>query len=432
LHYFKYKRNVLYAEDVPVDALAARYGTPLYVYSHKTLLRHYCAYDDAFKHYPHIICYALKANSNAAVLRVFANEGGGADIVSGGELARALAAGIDPKKIVYAGVGKTETEIEAALKTGILMFNVESAQELSVIDETAGKLGLRAPVALRVNPDVDPQTHPYISTGLKKNKFGIPFDEALESYRHAATLKNIEIVGIHKHIGSQITKAAPFVDSLKRLLALVDILKAEGIGISCLDIGGGLGIQYRDEEPPLPRELVNKLRPLLKGRDVTIVLEPGRSLVGNAGILVVKALYVKRGAEKNFLIVDGGMNDLIRPAMYDAYHRIVPVRKTKRGAAPGVSGGAALRRKLLTDVVGPICESGDFLGKDREMPELSPGEFAAVMSAGAYGFSMSSNYNSRMRAAEVMVKGAESFLIRRRETIEDIVRGEEIPPFLKS
>lgn len=418
MHFFKYKNNELFAEDVPVRKLAEKYGTPLYVYSHATLLRHFKAYDDAFDGYPHIICFAVKANSNLAILRLFAENNGGADIVSGGELFRALKAGVSPKRIVYAGVGKTDGEIRFALRSKILMFNVESEAELQRINEVAGKMKTKAPVALRINPDIDPQTHPYISTGLKKHKFGIPIDDAIEYYRAASRLKNISIVGIHKHIGSQITKVSPFVDALKRILLLIDELNAQGVNIKYLDIGGGLGIPYTDEEPPVPKDLAKNILPLLNGRKMTLIMEPGRSIVGNAGILVTKTLYLKKGHEKEFVIVDAGMNDLMRPSLYGAYHGIIPLKRYKRA-------------DTFADVVGPICESGDFLAKDRGMPKVKQGEYLAVMSAGAYSFSMSSNYNSRPRPAEVMVKGKKHFLIRERETYKTLVGGEKIPGFLK-
>lgn len=418
MHFFKYKNNELFAEDVPVRKLAEKYGTPLYVYSHATLLRHFKAYDDAFDGYPHIICFAVKANSNLAILRLFAENNGGADIVSGGELFRALKAGVSPKRIVYAGVGKTEDEIRFALRSKILMFNVESEAELQRINEVAGKMKTKAPVALRINPDIDPQTHPYISTGLKKHKFGIPIEDAIEYYRAASRLKNISIVGIHKHIGSQITKVSPFVDALKRILLLIDELNAQGVNIKYLDIGGGLGIPYTDEEPPVPKDLAKNILPLLNGRKMTLIMEPGRSIVGNAGILVTKTLYLKKGHEKEFVIVDAGMNDLMRPSLYGAYHGIIPLKRYKRA-------------DTFADVVGPICESGDFLAKDRGMPKVKQGEYLAVMSAGAYSFSMSSNYNSRPRPAEVMVKGKKHFLIRERETYKTLVDGEKIPRFLK-
>jgi len=418
MNLFKYRANELYAEDVPVKKLAEKYGTPLYVYSYNTLLRHFKAYDDAFNGYPHIICFAVKSNPNTSVISLFAKQGGGADIVSGGELYVALKAGISPKKIVYAGVGKTADEIRFALKSKILMFNVESENELEEIDRVAGRMKTKAAIALRINPDIDPGTHPYITTGMKKHKFGIPIEAALEYYRFASKLKNINVVGVHKHIGSQITKIAPFVDALKRILILIDKLNEQGTEIKYLDVGGGLGISYKDEEPPVPKDLANKLIPLLEGRKLTLIMEPGRSIVGNAGILVTKTLYLKEGEDKEFVIVDAGMNDLIRPSLYDAYHRIEPVIKNKR-------------ETVLSDVVGPICESGDFLARGRELNRVKQGEYLAAMSAGAYGFSMSSNYNSRPKAAEVMVKGKEHFLIRKRETYEDLVRNEQIPRVLK-
>ena len=418
MHLFKYRAGELYAEDVPVRELADRYRTPLYIYSYNTLLRHFKAYDEAFNDYPHIICFAVKSNPNTAILRLFANNGGGADIVSGGELFVALRAGIPSHKIVYAGVGKTEDEIRYALRSKILMFNVESGDELREIDRVAGEMRMKARIALRINPDIDPETHPYISTGLRKHKFGIPIEDALEYYKIASRLKNIKVIGVHKHIGSQITKVSPFVDALKRILLLIDALSAQGVGIQYLDIGGGLGISYKDEEPPVPKDLAKQLIPLLEGRKLTLIMEPGRSILGNAGILVTKTLYLKEGTDKEFIVVDAGMNDLIRPSLYDAYHHIDSVVRRKRA-------------KILGDVVGPICESGDFLAKERELSRVKQGEYLAVMSAGAYGFSMSSNYNSRPRAAEVLVKGKEHVLIRKRETYDDLVRNEQIPAFLK-
>ncbi|HYA11417.1 MAG TPA: diaminopimelate decarboxylase [Thermodesulfovibrionales bacterium] len=418
MHLFQYHGRELFAEDIAVTKLAEAYGTPLYIYSYNTFLRHFRAYTSAFQDYPHIICFALKANSNIAILRLFAKNGGGADIVSGGELYRALKAGISPKKIVYAGVGKTEEEIQFALKSKILMFNVESEDELGEINRIAGIMKLKAPIALRINPDIDPETHPYIATGLKEHKFGIPIADALEYYRIASKLKNINVVGIHKHIGSQITKVSPFVDALRNILFLIDKLGAEGLNIKYLDVGGGLGISYKDEEPPVPKDLARNLIPLLKGRKLTLIVEPGRSIAGNAGILVTEVLYRKKGKEKEFIIVDAGMNDLIRPSLYGAYHHILPVIRGKRDT-------------IFCDVVGPICESGDFLAKERELKKIEKGKYLAVMGAGAYGFSMSSNYNSRPRAAEVMVRGREHFLIRSREIYRDLIKGEMIPRFLK-
>ena len=331
MHLFKYRADELYAEEVPVKKLAEKYGTPLYIYSYNTLLRHFRAYDDAFNDYPHIICFAIKSNSNTAILRLFAKNGGGADIVSGGELYVALKAGMKPEKIVYAGVGKTEDEIRFALRSKILMFNVESEDELRGIDRVAGKMKRRAPVALRINPDIDPETHPYIATGLRRHKFGIPIEEALEYYRLASRLKNINVIGIHKHIGSQITKVSPFVDALKRILLLIDKLSIQGVKIYYLDIGGGLGISYRDEEPPVPKDLARNLIPLLKGRKLTLIMEPGRSIVGNAGILVTKTLYLKKGEEKEFIIVDAGMNDLIRPSLVRCISPSASCCQEKRG-----------------------------------------------------------------------------------------------------
>ena len=418
MHFFQYRGNELYAEDVPVKELAETYGTPLYIYSYNTLVRHFRAYEDAYQEFPHIVCYALKANTNGAILKLLAQQGCGADIVSGGELFRALKAGIPPKKIVYAGVGKTEAEIRAAIKADVLMFNVESEDELREIDRVAGIMKSKAPVALRINPDIDARTHPYISTGMKEHKFGISIDHAVEHYRIAAKLRNIEVVGVQKHIGSQITKITPFVDAMKRILLLLDELKRLKFPIRYLDIGGGLGITYSSEKPPMPADIAKRLLPLLKGRDITLVMEPGRSIVGNAGILVTKTLYLKKGADKTFVIVDAGMNDLMRPSLYDAYHHILPVKKSRRP-------------EIKADVVGPICESGDFLAKGRKIARVNRGEFLAVMSAGAYGMSMSSNYNSRPKVAEVMVSGSAHALVARRGSYEDLVQHEVIPGFVK-
>lgn len=418
MHYFKYKNSELYAEDIPIREIAEKTGTPLYIYSHKTLLRHLDAFKSSFNSYPHIICFALKANSNNALLRILAKKGCGADVVSGGELFIALKSGIPAKRIVYAGVGKTEEEIAYALKSKILMFNVESRDELITINNIAGNLGVKAPIALRVNPDISTHTHPYISTGLKKHKFGIPFEDAFEHYKLASALPNIKVLGIHKHIGSQITKISPFVDALKKILLLARNLRSQGIEIKYMDIGGGLGIPYNDETPPHPKDLAKAIVPLLKNHDFTLIMEPGRSIVGNAGILITKVLYLKEHPKKKFVIVDAGMNDLIRPSLYDAYHQILPVTKNNR-------------TRILADIVGPICESGDFLARDRKINRPAHGELLAVMSAGAYGFSMSSNYNSRTRGAEVLVKGKNFFVIRKREQYEDLMKGIKIPEFLK-
>jgi diaminopimelate decarboxylase len=418
MQFFNYKNSELYAEDVSVRKIADSVGTPLYIYSHKTIRRHLDAYKKAFDGYPNTICFALKANSNLAILKVLAQNGCGADVVSGGELYLARKAGIPAKKIVYAGVGKTEKEIADALKARIMMFNVESSDELRAINGIAGELGVKAPIALRVNPDIDPQTHPYISTGLRKSKFGIPIEEALDYYRLARSLDNVEILGIHKHIGSQITKISPFVDALKRVILLAKTLRDDGIEIRNLDMGGGLGIPYKDEHPPHPGDLSRAVLPLLKESRYNLVLEPGRSIMGNAGIFVTKVLYLKDHPEKDFVIVDGGMNDLLRPSLYNAFHNVLPVTRSRR-------------RKVLADVVGPICESGDFLAKDRVLNRPQQEDLLAVMSSGAYGFTMSSNYNSRPRAAEVLVRGNKFSVIREREQYKDLVKGIKIPGFLK-
>ncbi|HEY5648257.1 MAG TPA: diaminopimelate decarboxylase [Nitrospiria bacterium] len=415
---FEYRENELYCEDVPVRSIVERHGTPVYIYSANTLTRQYRAYEKAFGSIPHIISFAMKANSNQAVLRIFAKEDGGADIVSGGELYRALKAGVSPQKIIFAGVGKTEDEIRQAIEADVLMFNVESAAELLRIDEVAGKIGKKGRVALRVNPDVDPKTHPYISTGMKKHKFGIPIEKALEEYKTAAALENIEVIGIHQHIGSQLTDVTPYVDALKRLLNLVGELKQIGVNIQYVNVGGGLGITYEDEVPPQPKDLADAIGPLVKDLKCVLIMEPGRSLVGNAGIMVTRVLYLKEGEGKKFVIVDGAMNDLLRPSLYGAYHLIQPVRRTRR-------------EKIKADIVGPICETSDFLARDREMDECRAGEDLAVMSAGAYGFVMASNYNSRPRIPEVLVHEDSFYLIRERETHEDLIRGEHIPDFLK-
>ncbi len=418
MHDFKYKNSELYAEDVPVKQIVNELGTPLYIYSHKTLARHYEAFENAFDGFPHIICFALKANSNPAILRALAKKGGGGDVVSGGELYLALKAGIPAKKIVYAGVGKTAEEIRYSLKSRILMFNIESSDELAHINEIAGELGTRAPVALRVNPDINAVTHPYISTGLKKHKFGIPMEEAVESYRVAAGLSNIGILGIHCHIGSQITEISPFVEAVKKVLLLAKKLRSQGIGIKYLDIGGGLGIAYDNNVTPHPQELADGIIPLISENNFTLIIEPGRSIAGNAGILVTKVLYLKKSGGKDFVIVDAGMNDLIRPSLYEAYHHILPVKKNRR-------------TEIQADVVGPICESGDFLAKDRKLNRPLHGDLLAVMSAGGYGFSMSSNYNSRLKPAEALVRGDEYYVIRKREQYGNLSKGTEIPEFLK-
>ncbi len=416
MHHFQYINDELYAEDVAVKDIVAEVGSPVYIYSNATLERHFQAMDQAFAAVPHTICYSVKANSNLAVLKTFINLGGGVDIVSGGELFRALKAGVDPRKVVYSGVGKKAEEIEYALAADILMFNVESEQELDLINEIAGRLGKRAGIAIRVNPDVDPETHPYITTGLRQAKFGINIERSLGQYRRAKEMKNLEILGIDCHIGSQLTKVAPFVDAIVKLKRLIAGLGEMGIRITYFDLGGGLGIRYSEEEPPLPAEYGKAVAAETKDLGLHLLFEPGRNLVGNAGILVGKCLYTKQGEEKNFIITDAAMNDLARPSLYGSYHGVQAVKKDQDGT-------------IVADIVGPICESGDFLVKDREVPNFRRGDFIAFMSAGAYGFSMSSNYNSRPRVAEVMVKGTEYEVIRERETLDDLIRGERVPSF---
>ncbi len=418
MDYFEYRNGELFAEGVPVRRIAREVGTPAYIYSLATLKRHYRVFDQAFARLSHLVCFSMKSNSNLAVLRAFVKEGGGFDIVSAGELFRALKAGADPKKIVFSGVGKKKAEIEYALNAGILMFNVESEQELTVLNEVARGVEKKAPISLRVNPDVDPKTHPYISTGMKKSKFGIDIKRSLEVYKRALSLTHLEVIGVDCHIGSQLTTIPPFVDALSRVKVFVEALRKEGARIRYLDLGGGLGIRYKDEEPPHPEEYAGALIQGLRGLDVTLILEPGRVVVGNAGILVTEVLYLKEGEEKTFVIVDGGMNDLIRPALYGSYQAIRPVVERKG-------------EMIVADVVGPICESGDFFAKDREIPRPQEGDLLAVMSAGAYGFTMSSNYNSRPRAPEILVDGDNFHVVRKRESFEDLISGETIPPILQ-
>ena len=414
---FNYQDDRLFCEEFPVETIAREAGTPFYLYSHRTLRHHFRIFDAAFADVPHIVCFAVKANSNTAILRLFAREGGGVDLVSGGELYRALKAGVDPAKMVYSGVGKREDEIDFALRTGILMFNVESDQELETIDARARILGVRAGIGLRVNPDVDPQTHPHISTGLKENKFGINIEASLAAYRRAAGLKHLDIKGVSCHIGSQVTKLSPFIDALARLKELILQLRKEGIAIRYLDLGGGLGITYNREAPPHPSEYARAIIDAAREMDCIFIFEPGRVIVGNAGILVTRVLYTKENEGKKFVVVDAGMNDLVRPSLYDSFHLIQPVIRRER-------------EEITADVVGPICESGDFLAKGRKLPVLEQGELLAVMSAGAYGFSMSSNYNSRPRAPEILVRSDRWYVIRKRETWDDLIRGEEIPEFM--
>jgi len=417
MNHFQYKGSELYAEEVAIKEIVAKVGSPVYVYSHATLERHFKAFDDSFKAMPHTICYSVKANSTQSVLKTFINLGGGVDIVSGGELFRALKAGVDPKKVVYSGVGKKDDEIEYALNSGILMFNVESEQELTRISEIATRIGKKAGIAIRVNPDVDPGTHPYITTGLKNAKFGITIERAMTEYTRAATLPGIDVIGIDMHIGSQLTKVNPFVDSIDKLKIMIAKLREQGIDLKYFDCGGGLGIQYNDEEPPLPADYGKEIVAATKDLGMHLIFEPGRNMVGNAGILVAKCLYTKARDEKNFIMIDAGMNDLARPALYGSFHGVKPVIKDQDGM-------------IVADIVGPICESGDFLVKEREVPMFKQDDLMAFTSAGAYGFAMSSSYNSRPRVAEVMVKGDKFEVIRERETIEDLVKGERIASFL--
>lgn len=415
MEHFAYHDGQLACEGVPLRALADAVGTPTYVYSRAALLDGFQAWEQAFRDVPHVICYAVKANANLGVLSVLARAGAGADIVSGGELFRALRAGVPPRKIVFSGVGKTREELREALKAEILMFNVESEGELRVLDEVARELGVRAPVAVRVNPDVDPQTHPYIATGLRTSKFGIPMDQAPAVYAEAAAAPGLEVVGIQMHIGSQLTDTAPVADAVARLAALVKRLRERGLALRVVDVGGGLGIRYRDETPPTPAAYSHAVVLALRELDVTVVCEPGRSIVGPAGVLLTRVLYRKDGGAKRFVVVDAAMNDLLRPTLYQAYHEIRPVDR------------ARLEGPIETvDVVGPVCESGDFLARDRALPRAEEGDLLAVMTAGAYGFAMASNYNARPRAAEVLVDGPRYTIVRRRETYEDLVAGEVV------
>lgn len=411
MHHFEMKNGTLYAEGVSVKELAKRYGTPLYIYSSATLKRHFQAFDSAFDAVPHLTCYSVKANSNLAVLRLLASLGAGMDIVSGGELYRALLAGVPAERIVYSGVGKKAVEIAQALNAGILMFNVESVQELIRINDVAKGLGKKAQVSFRINPDVDPKTHPYISTGMKKNKFGLNIESALDAYALARDLPAVEPVGMDCHIGSQLTTIEPFLEALDKLLAFYEKLKGMNLDIRYLDLGGGLGIPYNEEEPPHPKEFGAALTKALSGIPLKVILEPGRVIVGNAGILVTEVLYTKQTPSKSFVIVDAAMNDLVRPSLYGSFHRIEEAEPKGRGEQD-------------VDVVGPICESGDFLAKDRMLPEVMQGELLAVYSAGAYGFTMSSNYNTRTRAAELLVDGENVIVARRRETYEALVAHE--------
>ncbi|MFO7704836.1 MAG: diaminopimelate decarboxylase [Halopseudomonas sp.] len=412
---FDYQNGELYAEALPLSAIAEQYATPCFVYSRQAIEQAWLAWDQALTGTPHLVCYAVKANSNLAVLNLLARLGAGFDIVSVGELERVLAAGGEPSRIVFSGLGKTAEEMRRALQVGIHCFNVESTAELERLQQVAAELGVKAPISLRVNPDVDAMTHPYISTGLKENKFGIDIAKAPEVYRRAAQLANIEICGVDCHIGSQLTDDTPFIDALNRLLALIDLLAEEGIRIRHLDLGGGLGVTYRDEVPPTPAAYLQKVKAQVGTRDLTLLFEPGRSIVANAGVLLTRVNLLKPTEHKNFAIVDAAMNDLIRPALYSAWMAIDAV-VPRDDVTP-----------QLWDIVGPVCETGDFLGKDRDLA-LAEGDLLAVRSAGAYGFVMSSNYNTRARAAEVMVDGQHSHLIRRRETLSELFAGESLLP----
>ncbi|WP_109059522.1 diaminopimelate decarboxylase [Aggregatibacter aphrophilus] len=416
MDFFQYQHHQLMAENLPVKQLAEQFGTPLYIYSKATLERHWHAFDKAFGEHPHLVCYAVKSNPNIAILNVMAKLGSGFDIVSQGELERVLAAGGDPAKVVFSGVAKSEPEITRALEVGIRCFNVESEAELLRINEVAGRLGKTAPISLRVNPDVDAHTHPYISTGLKENKFGVSVEQAREVYKLAATLPNIKIVGMDCHIGSQLTELQPFLDAVDRLIVLMEQLKQDSIALKHLDLGGGLGVTYTDETPPHPTEYAKALWEKLNVfSELEIIVEPGRAITANAGILVTKVEYLKSNENRNFAIVDAGMNDMIRPALYQAYMNILEIDRT------------LAREEKIYDVVGPICETSDFLGKQRKLA-IAQGDYLAQRSAGAYGASMSSNYNSRPRIAEVMVDGDKAHLIRRREVLHELWQLESLLP----
>jgi diaminopimelate decarboxylase len=415
MDFFQYRGDTLHAEDVPLDRLAAEFGTPTYVYSRATLERHWHAFDKAFADRPHLVCYAVKANGNLGVLNALARLESGFDIVSLGELERVLAAGGEARRVVFSGVGKRADEMRRALELGIRCFNVESEAELDRLNRVAGEVGRPAPVSLRVNPDVDPKTHPYIATGLKESKFGIDVADALAVYRRAADLPNLEVVGIDCHIGSQLTSLSPFLDALDRVLALIHRLADEGIALHHLDVGGGLGVRYRDETPPEPAEYAEAINARLGGLAMEVLIEPGRAIVANAGVLLTRVEYLKPTAHRRFAIVDAAMNDLIRPALYEAYHEVVPVRR---------DGGGD---EAAYDLVGPVCESSDFLARNRAL-RLAPGDLLALRTAGAYGFSMASNYNGRPRPAELMVDGDRIHVVRRRETCQDLYRGESVLP----
>ena len=414
MDYFNYKGDSLLAEAIPVEDIAQKYGTPCFIYSRATLERHYGVYQEALEGCPHLICFAVKANSNLAVINVLARLGASFDIVSGGELERVIAAGGDASKVIFSGLGKTEAEIERALQLGIYCFNIESGAELDRIDRIAQRLGKKAPISVRVNPDVNTDTHPYISTGQKENKFGIPYEHSIDIYRRAAILEGIKILGIDCHIGSQLTSVEPFLDATDRLLTLTDRLANEGILLTHFDVGGGLGVTYGEEEPPHPSELIAMIRSRFANREMTLLIEPGRTISANAGIFVTKVEYLKQTNHKNFAIIDGAMNDLLRPALYGAWQEIIPVNRRQGDG-------------ITYDVVGPVCESSDFLGKERVLC-IKAGDLLAVRSAGAYGFAMSSNYNTRPRSAEIMVDHDKSYLVRPRETITELFAGESCLP----
>ena len=411
MHWFNYKDGDLYAEDVRISDIAKQHGTPLYIYSRATLVRNINTIQEAFSGIDHLTCYSVKANSNASLLTIMSEYGLGADIVSGGELYRSLLAGIPAKRIVYSGVGKTESEIRYGLESGILMFNIESESELHAIDRIAGEMGLVAPIAFRINPEVDPKTHPYIATGLKTSKFGIPHSEALGLYRKASEMDHIEIIGIDAHIGSQLIDITPFKEAAERLSDLIDEIRGIGIDLSIIDIGGGLGIQYHHEDPPSPVDWAQMIIPAIKHTGCRLIIEPGRYLVGNAGILITKVLYIKTNGDKTFVIVDAGMNDIGRPSLYGSYHGIIPIKERKA-------------EKKIVDIVGPICESGDFIAKDREISMPVEGDYLAVLCTGAYGMSMASNYNSRPTAAEIIANHDTIKMVTRRETYSDLISRE--------
>jgi len=418
MHDFAFHNGDLYCEEIKVKEIADKFGTPVYVYSYQTIVNHYRKLDRAFQDLEHLICYSVKANPSLAICKVLAGEGSGFDIVSGGELYRILRIGADAHKVVFAGVGKTASEIEYALKSNILLINVESFSELILLNEIAQKLNRKAPVAIRINPDVDPQTHHYIATGRRENKFGVDLQLVSEMLGEARNLPGIDIQGVHAHIGSQITSVEPYITTVQLILSLIENLRRQRFNFSWLNIGGGMGIIYRDEKPSTAEEFARALLPILKKTGLKIIIEPGRFIVGNGGILVTKVLYLKKTVTKEFVIVDAGMNDLIRPVLYQAYHHITPLKLISRP-------------EMTADIVGPVCETGDFFARDRKIPRVEPGEYMAIMSAGAYGFSMASNYNSRPRPAEVIVINHNYYLIRERETYLDLINQELIPPVLE-